>query len=62
MRFVIRKNNEYYQPYYFIIQADGNYATLATSEMYAEKQDAINGLNIIYREANSAKYIDDTGE
>lgn len=39
---------------YFEIQATGNYATLATSETYQDKADALAAIDLIKSEAASA--------
>lgn len=45
---------------YFEIQASGNYETLATSETYVNKADALAAINLIKSEAASATTVDDT--
>jgi uncharacterized protein YegP (UPF0339 family) len=40
MRFKLQRTKNPSQPYYFEIQASGNYETLATSETYVAKTDA----------------------
>lgn len=37
MRFKLQRSKDPQQPFYFEIQASGNYETLATSETYVEK-------------------------
>lgn len=62
MYFIIYKNANYKQPYWWVIKSGGNHTTLATSEMYTRKSDCISAINIIVREANDAVYYDRTGE
>lgn len=45
---------------YFEIQATGNYETLATSETYWSKSDALKAIGLIQKEAASATIVDDT--
>lgn len=43
---------------YFEIQATGNYETLATSETYKDKSDALKAIGLIQKEAASARVVD----
>lgn len=60
--FQINKNIKYMQPYWWVIKSAGNHQTLATSEMYATKQSALNAINVIRGYANTASIYDNTGE
>jgi uncharacterized protein YegP (UPF0339 family) len=60
MRFKLQNSDDADQPYYFEIQATGNYETLATSETYTNKADAQHAINLIKNEAASADVVDDT--
>lgn len=40
------------QPYYFVLKA-GNHETIATSEMYASKQGAMNGIAAVQKNGPS---------
>lgn len=62
MYFVIHKNHNQPQSYWWVIKSDGNHATLAHSEMYAKKSDCIHAMTIVAREAGTAVYHDMTGE
>jgi uncharacterized protein YegP (UPF0339 family) len=46
--------------YYFELQSDGNYETLATSERYVSKADANAAIAIIKAEAATATVVDNT--
>lgn len=48
------------QPYYFEIQAAGNYETLATSETYVSKADAQHAIDLIKSGAAGATVVDET--
>ena len=58
MYFVINKNPNYEQPYWWVIKSSGNNATLATSEMYAHKADCMKAIKLI----KNADMYDRTGE
>ncbi len=45
---------------YFEVQATGNFATLATSETYKDKSDALAAIGLIQQEAASATVADAT--
>ena len=60
MRFKLQKSKDPKQPYYFEIQATGNYETLATSETYVAKTDAQRAIDLIKTEAASATVVDET--
>lgn len=61
--FQINKNtNNYPQPYWWVIKSSGNHQVLATSEMYASKQGAINAINLVKGYASNATTYDNTGE
>lgn len=62
MHFVIYKNSKLKQPYWWVIKSDGNYATLATSEMYTYKSDCLAAIRLVAREAGDSKYYDSTEE
>lgn len=47
MRFKRQRSNDPKQPYYFEIQAAGNYESLATSETYVSKADAQHAIDLI---------------
>lgn len=57
-----KSNNNLAQPYWWVIRSAGNHQTLATSEMYARKQDAINAVNLVRNSASNASVYDNTGE
>lgn len=46
--------------YYFELQSDGNYETLATSERYVSKSDANAAIEMIKAEAATATVVDNT--
>jgi uncharacterized protein YegP (UPF0339 family) len=48
------------QPYYFEIQASGNFETLVASETYVSKADAERAINLIQTEAAGATVADET--
>ncbi len=60
MRFKIQRSNDPDQPYYFEIQASGNYETLATSETYVSKPDAQHAIDLIQNGAPGATVVDAT--
>lgn len=61
--FQINKNkNNYTQPYWWVVKSTGNHQTLATSEMYARKQDALSAINLVKGNASAAPTYDSTGE
>ena len=45
---------------YFEIQATGNFQSLATSETYKDKSDALEAIGLIQQEAASASVVDTT--
>jgi len=47
MRFKLQRSKSTTQPFYFEIQAAGNYETLATSETYVSKSDAQHAIDLI---------------
>ena len=59
IQFVIKKNNDYYQPYYWEIKSS-NGEILAHSEMYASKAGCINAINAVKEGAASAEVKDTT--
>lgn len=60
MRFKIGRSKNPEQPYYFEIQASGNYETLATSETYVHKADAEHAIELIMNGAAGATVVDAT--
>jgi len=50
------------QKYWFKIVSSGNNRTLASSEMYANKADAVHAAKLIRSEAAQAGIYDETGE
>lgn len=60
MRFKLQPSADPAQPFYFEIQATGNFETLATSETYVDKDDALHAINLIKNEAGSADIKDET--
>lgn len=61
--FQINKNrSNYSQPYWWVIKSTGNHQTLATSEMYANKADAIYAINLVKNNASNATVYDNTDE
>jgi uncharacterized protein YegP (UPF0339 family) len=60
MRFKLQNSNDPQQPFYFEIQASGNFETLATSETYVSKADAQRAIDAIMNEAASADVADET--
>ena len=60
MRFKLQRSNDPQQPFYFEIQAAGNYETLATSETYVEKADAQHAIDLIRNGAGGATVVDAT--
>lgn len=61
--FQINKNrNNYSQPYWWVIKSTGNHQTLATSEMYVNKADAIYAINLVKNNASGATVYDNTDE
>ena len=60
MRFKLQRSRDAQQPYYFEIQASGNFETLATSETYREKGDAEHAITLIKSEAGGATVADET--
>ena len=60
MRFKPQRSNDPKQPYYFEIQAAGNYETLATSETYVSKADAQHAIDLIKSGAAGATVVDVT--
>ena len=60
MRFKLQRSNDPQQPYYFEIQAAGNYETLATSEAYVSKADAEHAIDLIKGGAAGATVVDVT--
>lgn len=60
MYFVIRKSKP--GAYWWVIKSDGNHETLASSEILGSKARCLSAINIVYREAGSAEYRDETGE
>lgn len=62
MYFEVHKNNNYAQPYWWVMKSLGNHAKLAHSEMYRSKSDCLSAMAIVARGAGNAKYYDKTGE
>lgn len=60
MRFKLQNSNSTSQPFYFEIQAGGNYETLATSETYVSKSDAQHAIDLIKADAATATVVDET--
>lgn len=60
MRFKLQNSQDPEQPFYFEIQASGNYETLATSETYVGKADAEHAIDLIKAEAGTAQVVDVT--
>ena len=60
MRFKLQNSDDPQQPFYFEIQASGNFETLATSETYVSKADAQRAIDAIMNEAASADVRDET--
>jgi uncharacterized protein YegP (UPF0339 family) len=58
MRFKLQKSADPQQPYYFEVQASGNYETLATSETYVDKADAQHAIDLIKAGAGGATVVD----
>jgi uncharacterized protein YegP (UPF0339 family) len=58
MRFKLQRSQDSSQPYYFEIQAAGNYETLATSETYVSKADAQHAIDLIVAGAATATVVD----
>jgi uncharacterized protein YegP (UPF0339 family) len=57
-KFIIKRNAS--NQYWFTLRASGNNEIVCTSEMYASKQGAQNGIEVIKREAVSATVEDQT--
>jgi uncharacterized protein YegP (UPF0339 family) len=60
MRFKLQRSGDAQQPYYFEVQASGNFETLATSETYVRKSAAEDAIALIKNEAGGATVVDDT--
>jgi uncharacterized protein YegP (UPF0339 family) len=60
MRFKLQKGKSETQPYFFEIQASGNYETLVVSEMYKSKEAAMHAIDLIKSEAGAATVVDAT--
>lgn len=60
MRFKLQPSDDAQQPFYFEIQASGNFETLATSETYASKADAEHAIDLIKGGAGGADVVDET--
>lgn len=60
MYFVIKKSKP--GAYWWAIKSDGNHETLAHSEILGSKAQCLHAINIVYGEAGSALYYDQTGE
>lgn len=60
MRFKLQPSDDTQQPFYFEIQASGNFETLATSETYASKAAAEHAIDLIKAGAASADVVDET--
>jgi len=60
VRFKISKSTD--GQYYFELQADGNHATLATSETYKrkDKRDVLEAIELIRSGASGAEVVDDS--
>jgi uncharacterized protein YegP (UPF0339 family) len=58
MHFVLQHSRD--GQYFFEIKAEGNTASLATSETYRSKADAEAAISLIQDEAGSADVIDET--
>ena len=58
MRFKLQRGTSATQPFYFEIQAAGNYETLATSETYVSKSDAQHAIDLIKAGAGGATVVD----
>ncbi|MDT3343879.1 YegP family protein [Microbacterium aquilitoris] len=59
--FKLKRSSSSTQPYYFTVISPGNGATLATSETYASKANALNGMQaIINAMQGSVQYDDET--
>lgn len=57
-KFEINKSNN--GKFYFNLHSKGNSEIIATSEMYTSKQNCINGINAVKRDAADAEVIDTT--
>ena len=61
--FQINKNrNNFSQPYWWVIKSAGNHQVLATSEMYARKQSAMDAISLVRTSSSLAEVYDNTGE
>ena len=60
MRIKLQRSTDPQQPFYFEVQASGNYETLATSETYVAKSDAEHAIDLIRAEAAGATVVDET--
>ena len=60
MRFKLQRSQDPSQPFYFEIQAAGNYETLVTSETYVSKADAQHAIDLIMAGAGTATVVDVT--
>lgn len=59
---IFKNKNNYVQPYWWVVKSAGNHQTLATSEMYTSKQNALNAINLVKANASAATVYDSTGE
>ncbi len=60
MRFKLQRSKSTTQGFYFEIQAAGNFATLATSETYVAKADALDAIKLIQDGAAAGTVVDET--
>jgi uncharacterized protein YegP (UPF0339 family) len=60
MRFKLQRSGDTQQPYYFEIQASGNFETLATSETYVDKSDAQHAIDLIKAGAGGGTVVDES--
>ena len=60
MRFKLQLSDDPQQPYYFEIQASGNFGTIATSETYVSKFGAEHAIDLIRSQAPGASVVDET--
>lgn len=50
------------QQYWWTVVSTGNWGTLATSETYYNRNDAINAANLVRQGSAGANFTDHTGE
>lgn len=61
VQYQLHKSSSTSQPYYWKVVSVGNWKTLATSETYVSRDDAIHAANLVRSGSGGAEFNDHTG-